>query len=262
MLMVVSPAKKLDYESDVPDVKPSQPRMLAQSETLVKQLREMSPAELASLMGVSDRIAELNAARYAQWHRPFNRNNARPAIFAFRGDVYEGFRAEELSRAQLAEAQRRLRILSGLYGVLRPLDLMQPYRLEMGTRLENEAGRDLYAFWRPTITKQLRRDMKEAATDVLLNLASGEYFRSIDTDALGARIVTPVFQDEKNGRYKVISFHAKKARGMMAAWVVREGVTSADALERFAEGGYRYCAGESTPDKPVFRRREQDARAA
>ena len=262
MLMVVSPAKKLDYESEIPDIRPSQPRMLDRSEQLVGELREWSPAQLASLMGVSERIAELNAARYAQWQRPFNRSNARPAIFAFRGDVYEGFRAEELSPEELAGAQKRLRILSGLYGVLRPLDLMQPYRLEMGTRLENEAGADLYAFWREAITAQLRRDMKAAGTDTLLNLASAEYFRSVDTDKLGARIVTPVFQDEKNGRYKVISFHAKKARGMMAAWVVREGITDAEALQGFTGGGYRFCKAESTPDRPVFRRPESASRAA
>ncbi len=265
MLIVVSPAKKLDYETELPELKgmkATQPRMLARSEKLVAQLRGMTPARLASLMGVSDRIAELNAGRYQQWERPFTRKNARPAVFAFRGDVYAGLGVENFSGEDLAEATKRFRILSGLYGVLRPQDLMQPYRLEMGTPLENEAGADLYALWREPVTRQLARDMREAGTDTLLNLASGEYFKAVDTARLDARVVSPVFQDEKNGRYKIISFYAKKARGIMAAWVLRNRVTRPEKLAEFSEAGYWYCPEESTADRPVFRRAEKAAGAA
>lgn len=257
MLIVVSPAKTLDYETPPPfPVRATQPRLLDDSGELVERARKLSPADLASLMKVSDRIAHLNVERFAQWTTPFDRNNARPAVFAFKGDVYTGLDVARFSAEALKAAQKRLRILSGLYGVLRPLDLMQPYRLEMGTRLDNARGKDLYAFWGDTITGQLRRDMKAADTDVLVNLASNEYFKSVRPKDLPGPVIEPVFQDEKNGHYKVISFYAKKARGLMAAWILQNGIDKPTDLKKFKEAGYRYDQDASTDVKPVFRRAE------
>ncbi|EKF74044.1 hypothetical protein A11A3_10311 [Alcanivorax hongdengensis A-11-3] len=259
MLIVVSPAKTLDYESPLPSLRTTKPRMLDDSEQLIERARALSPADVASLMKVSDKIAHLNVERFSQWCRPFTSKNARPAAFAFKGDVYTGLQIETFDDEQLKRAQQQLRMLSGLYGVLRPLDLMQPYRLEMGTKLDNVRGKDLYAFWGSKITEQLNQDMKAAGTDVLINLASNEYFKSVKKKTLAGRIVEPVFQDEKNGQYKVISFFAKKARGMMAAWILREGIEDPAQLKQFRVAGYRYSKAESDDDKPVFRRAEKDA---
>lgn len=257
MLIVVSPAKTLDYETPLPSsMRATQPRLLEDSGELVERARKLSPADLASLMKVSDKIAHLNVERFAQWSTPFDKSNARPAIFAFKGDVYTGLDIERFSAGDLKAAQKRLRILSGLYGVLRPLDLMQPYRLEMGTRLDNARGKDLYSFWGDIITEQLRRDLKAADTDVLVNLASNEYFKSVHPKGLPGPVIEPVFQDEKNGKYKVISFYAKKARGLMAAWILRNGIEKPADLKRFKEAGYRYDKEASTDLKPVFRRAE------
>lgn len=258
MLIVVSPAKTLDYESPLPSLRATQPRMLKDSEVLVKQLRKLSAEDLSSLMSISGKLGELNAARFRDWSVPFTADNARPAVFAFKGDVYTGLDIENFSGEDLKQAQQRLRILSGLYGVLRPLDRMQPYRLEMGTRFANKAGKDLYSFWDQRITDQLRQDMKAAKTDVLLNLASNEYFKSVDTKSLGARVITPVFQDEKGGKFKIVSFYAKKARGLMTAWVLKNGIAEPEGLTAFAEAGYRFSAADSKGDTLVFRRREKD----
>ncbi|WP_290538403.1 MULTISPECIES: peroxide stress protein YaaA [Alcanivorax] len=257
MLIVVSPAKTLDYESELPTLKTTQPRLLDDSEVLIERARQLSPADVSSLMSVSDKIAHLNVERFAQWQRPFNKSNARPAAFAFKGDVYTGLEIDTFTDNQLKEAQNSFRMLSGLYGVLRPLDLMQPYRLEMGTKLDNPRGKDLYTFWGDIITEQLNKDMKAAKTDVLVNLASNEYFKSVKKKAIDGRIIEPVFQDEKNGKYKVISFYAKKARGLMAAWIIKKGIKDPAKLQNFDVAGYRFCAAESTADKPVFRRQEQ-----
>lgn len=257
MLTVVSPAKTLDYESPLPEVQTTQPRLLDHSAELVAQARQLSPAQIASLMKVSDKIAHLNAERFNDWHTPFTEDNARPAVFAFKGDVFTGMDIGRFSADDLRAAQQRLRILSGLYGVLRPLDLMQPYRLEMSTRLENNRGKNLYDFWDDVITDTLREDLEAANTDVLVNLASNEYFKSVQPERLPGPVIEPVFQDAKNGRYKVISFYAKKARGRMAAWILREGAENPEDLEQYREDGYRYHAESSTPLKPVFRREEQ-----
>ena len=256
MFVVLSPAKTLDYTSVIPVVDASLPRLLPQSETLNRLLREHSAASLARLMSVSDNIARLNVERNRVWRPEAGPDNARPALFAFRGDVYTGLQAEQFRPKDIAQAQKRLRILSGLYGLLRPLDLMQPYRLEMGTALPNQAGRDLYAFWGDTITTLLKQDMDEAGVNVLINLASQEYFRAVKTKALGARIITPVFEDEKNGKYKVISFYAKKARGLMAAWIIRNNIVDPAKLEKFSEAGYAFSAADSNVDTLVFRRGE------
>ncbi|MCA1767735.1 MAG: peroxide stress protein YaaA, partial [Idiomarina sp.] len=214
MLAVVSPAKNLDYESDLPKLNVSQPRLLDNAEELVKVCRELSPQQLGSLMKISDKLAGLNAARFEEWQRPFTEKNARPAMFAFNGDVYTGLDAASLSQDAIDTAQNQLRILSGLYGVLRPLDLMQPYRLEMGSRLQNPNGKNLYEYWGDTITQVLNDDLAELGSATLVNLASNEYFSAVKPKALNADIITPVFKDEKNGQYKVISFYAKKARGL------------------------------------------------
>lgn len=257
MLIVVSPAKTLDYETPLPSLRATRPRLLDDSAELVERARALSPADIAGLMKVSDKIAHLNAERFAQWSRPFDKDNARPALFAFKGDVYTGLDVARFDGDDLKAAQQRLRILSGLYGLLRPLDLMQPYRLEMGTRLDNPRGKDLYQFWGKTITDQLAKDMKAAGTDVLVNLASNEYFKSVHPKRLPGPVIEPVFQDEKNGQYKVISFYAKKARGLMAAWILQKGIDKPADLKKFREAGYRYDKDTSTDLKPVFRRAEQ-----
>ncbi|ASK33907.1 hypothetical protein CEK62_05660 [Alcanivorax sp. N3-2A] len=256
MLIVVSPAKTLDYESPLPALRATRPRLLEDSAILIERARRLSPAQLSSLMKVSDRIAHLNVERFAQWSTPFDKDNARPAIFAFKGDVYTGLDVDRFNGDDLKAAQRRLRILSGLYGLLRPLDLMQPYRLEMGTRLDNERGGDLYQFWGDIVTDLLRKDMNAAGTDVLVNLASNEYFKAVRPKRLPGPVIEPVFHDEKNGQYKVISFYAKKARGLMAAWILRNGVDQPADLKKFREAGYRYDKQHSTDNRPLFRRAE------
>ncbi|HLQ86435.1 MAG TPA: peroxide stress protein YaaA [Salinisphaeraceae bacterium] len=257
MLIVISPAKTLDYDSPLPAHEATQPRLLEHSEELVERAQQLSPDDIRQLMKVSDKIAQLNEQRFAEWTTPFTEDNARPAIFAFKGDVYTGLDSEHFSAEDLAAAQRRLRILSGLYGVLRPLDLMQPYRLEMGTRLDNARGRNLYAFWGDLISEQLAADMHTAGTDTLINLASNEYFKAVKPKQLPGPIIEPVFQDEKNGQYKVISFWAKKARGRMAAWILQQNITRAEHLRQFTEDGYRHDPQASSDHKPVFRRPEQ-----
>lgn len=256
MLTVISPAKTLDYDSPLPPHAATQPRLLDDSVELIRRARALSADDIGQLMKVSDKIARLNVQRFADWTTPFTADNARPAIFAFKGDVYTGMNVSGFSDDMLDAAQRRLRILSGLYGVLRPLDLMQPYRLEMGTRLANERGRNLYEFWGERITDQLQQDMQAADTDVLVNLASNEYFKAVRPKQLPGPVIEPVFQDEKNGKYKVISFWAKKARGRMAAWLLRENVANPQGLWEYAEDGYSYAPDVSTDSKPVFRRRE------
>lgn len=256
MLSVISPAKKLDFETPTTQALHTQPDFLDRSRELIGILRGHSPQRLSELMGISDKLAGLNAARYAEWHTPFTPDNAKPAAQAFRGDVYVGLEAETFSDSENAFAQEHLRILSGLYGLLRPLDLIQPYRLEMGTRLENPAGRDLYAFWREALTAELDKAVAASGSRVLVNLASNEYFKAIDTQALEARVITPVFKDEKNGKLKIISFYAKKARGLMAAWMIRQRLNDPEALKDFAVAGYRFNAALSEADTLVFTRAE------
>lgn len=254
MLTLLSPAKTLDYESPLLTQRYSEPQMLDQSQLLVNRLRELSPPQLGELMKLSDKLANLNFGRYLDWQAPFSPDNARPALWAFKGDVYTGLRAEEFDDADLDFAQQHLRILSGLYGVLRPLDLMQPYRLEMGTRLQTGRGANLYQFWGDRITRVLDQQLGDGPERELVNLASVEYFSAVQPQGLDATVVTPVFRDLKQGVYKVISFYAKQARGHMANWIVRNRIDRADRLVEFNEAGYRYCAAESSPDQPVFLR--------
>ncbi len=258
MLTVLSPAKTLDYETPAAIKKHTQPLLAKRSAELIDILVDYSPAQVGKLMKISDKLATLNVERYQQWSKKSTKKNAKQSLLAFKGDVYVGMDAQTFTEDDFAFAQDHLMILSGLYGVLRPLDLLQPYRLEMGTKLKNAHGRDLYAFWGDAITVALNKQLKKNGADVLLNLASNEYFKSVQLAGLKAKVVSPVFKDEKNGKHKIISFFAKKARGMMSGWVIRNRVTSPDALTDFREAGYYYVPEESTDAKPVFHRDEQE----
>ncbi|MAD75202.1 MAG: peroxide stress protein YaaA [Rheinheimera sp.] len=258
MLMVVSPAKDLDANPVSLKLATTKPALLPQAAELATLCKQLSPAELSSLMHISDKLAGLNAARFSEWQPDYTENEAKAALFMFNGDVYQGLDAASLTTSQLEFSQQHLRILSGLYGVLRPLDLMLPYRLEMGTKLANGAGKDLYAFWQRQITDNLNSQLTELNTNVLLNLASQEYFKAVKPKALQAKVVTPIFKDYKNGQYKIISFFAKKARGLMARYVIQQQLTDAKAINDFNLGGYRYSRDDSTADKPVFLRQQPE----
>ncbi len=260
MILVISPAKALDYETPPTVPTHTQPAFLDDAAELIEVLRQRSPAEIAALMALSDPLASLNVARYASWSRPFTAANAKQAVLAFNGDVYEGLSAPTLTAADLAWAQDHLRILSGLYGVLRPLDLMQPYRLEMGTRLATARGKNLYEFWGARITAELNallaREEAAGREAVLLNLASDEYFKSVQPKKLKGRLVSAVFEDWKGGRYKIISFYAKRARGLMSRYVIEQRIDEVEALKGFDREGYAFAAEASDGDTLVFRRRE------
>lgn len=252
MLLLLSPAKKLDYDSPVRTRLHTQPLFVEQAAGLISVLRGKSVEEIASLMKLSDALAQLNVARYAEWQPTFDTQSARQAILAFNGDVYEGLRAPELSDEALEWAQEHVVMLSGLYGVLRPLDLMRPYRLEMGTRLKTSRGDSLYAYWGSRIAEYLN----ERGDEVVVNLASDEYFKAVDLKMLKARVVQCVFQDRKGDAWKVVSFYAKRARGLMARYVIDNRIDEPDALKQFAVEGYEYAPDVSSPDKLVFRRAE------
>lgn len=254
MLAILSPAKTLDYDSPVPELPLTTPDFRSESQALIGLLRQLSPAEIASLMGISDKLAALNAARYAEWSPRFTQKNSRAAILAFKGDVYEGLQAWTFSAEDHASAQRHLRILSGLYGLLRPLDRLQPYRLEMGTALANPAGRNLYAFWGDTLAQALNEALAAQGDDVLINLASEEYSKAALTPALEARVITPQFREEKDGRFRMVSFYAKRARGLMAGFLLRQRLDEPEALKEFAEAGYAFNRKLSSVDTWVFTR--------
>ncbi|WP_298187526.1 peroxide stress protein YaaA [uncultured Pseudomonas sp.] len=259
MLMVISPAKTLDYET--PSVTPrfTQPEHLDHAQALIEQLRDFSPAQIAELMHLSDKLAGLNAARFGSWERPFNPSNAKQALLAFKGDVYTGLNAEDFNESDFDFAQKHLRMLSGLYGLLRPLDLMQPYRLEMGTKLANPRGNNLYDFWGERISGWLNEALAAQGDEVLLNLASNEYFSAVKRKALNARVINTEFKDQKNGQYKIISFYAKKARGLMARYVIKERISDPAGLKDFSYQGYRYSAEQSKTDSLVFLRDHPEA---
>jgi uncharacterized protein len=254
MLMVISPAKTLDYETPPATPRYTQPEHLDHAQDLIAQLRDLSPAQIAELMHLSDKLAGLNAARFGSWTPSFTPENAKQALLAFKGDVYTGLDAESFSEEDFDFAQRHLRMLSGLYGVLRPLDLMQPYRLEMGTKLANPRGKDLYAFWGERISGWLNEALAAQGDQVLLNLASTEYFGAVKRKVLDARIIDTEFKDLKNGQYKIISFYAKKARGLMARYVIKERLSDPEGLKDFSYQGYRFAAEQSSVDKLVFLR--------
>ncbi len=252
MLAILSPAKSLDFESRLPRGRHSVPDFLDDSVQLVERLREFGAPELSRMMGISDKLAELNVDRYSAWKQPFSRRNARPAVLAFNGDAYQGLRAWEFSGRDLGWAQRRLRILSGLHGVLRPLDLIQPYRLEMSTPLGTAAGSNLYDFWGDRLTVSVREAVAASGTPVLVNLASKEYFSALDLSDVGARVITPRFLDFRSGKYRFVSFLGKRARGMMARFIIERRMRFAKGLLAFSEAGYRYDPERSTRDQPTF----------
>lgn len=254
MLILLSPAKTLDFESDSKIAATDKPRLIRQSQALAKQLKRLSPNDLRDLMSISQELAELNHQRFQDWDGTHSKPDSKAALFAFQGDVYRGLKADELTTKQIQYAQSHLRVLSGLYGVLKPLDRMQPYRLEMGTRLQNERGKDLYDFWGDRIATTLNKDLDESKSKRILNLASNEYFKSVDKSVLNAEVISPTFKEYKNGKYKLISFFAKVARGTMASWVVRNRAKTVKKLTQFNEDGYRYDAESSTDTVPVFLR--------
>jgi uncharacterized protein len=257
MLIVLSPAKSLDYKTPVKVKTPTLPEFVSESAKLIADLKKLDPQDVAKLMGLSDQLAVLNVGRYRDWSKKFTEANSKPAIYAFDGDVYDGFDVKTLDAKTVAFAQEHIRILSGLYGALRPLDLMQPYRLEMGTSFKNARGKDLYAFWGSRVTNSLKQVLEKEKKPVLLNLASEEYFKVLQPKDLGCPVIAPVFQDGKDGKYKIISFYAKRARGLMARYVVENRINDPADLKGFNLDGYRYFAADSKPNKPVFRRPER-----
>lgn len=256
MLILLSPAKSLDYTTPPQVAEFTLPAFLKQSETLIKQLRKLSPADIAGLMDLSDQLALLNFNRYADWHLPFTPENAKQAVLAFDGDVYDGLAARTMSADDLAFAQRQVRILSGLYGLLRPLDLMQPYRLEMGTRFANKAGKDLYAFWGETLLAAINAELAAMPRPVVVNLASEEYFKAAVGRKIAGTVIQPVFEDWKNGKYKIISFYAKRARGLMTRYAVLNRLREPEGLKDFDLDGYAHAPEVSDATTWVFRRRQ------
>ena len=258
MLTLLSPAKTLDFDTPPTTKKATQADFLEHSAELVDVLKPYSPDEIGALMKLSPALSELNAQRYHDWLLPFSADNAKAAVLAFKGDVYTGLEAETFSQKELDFAQQHLRILSGLYGLLRPLDLIQPYRLEMGTKLENPRGKNLYEFWGNIITDALNAELAQHSNKTIVNLASNEYFKSVKHKQLNGELITPVFKDEKNGQYKIISFYAKKARGLMAAYIMQNGLDKADDIKAFDVAGYRFSEEDSSADSWVFKRAEKD----
>ncbi len=256
MLMLISPAKTLDFETPALTKISSQPAFLEQSQELIDQLRELSPADISGLMKISDKLGELNFKRFHNWHPPFDKDNAKQAMLAFKGDVYTGLQAEDFSGDDFRFAQKHLRILSGLYGLLKPLDLIQPYRLEMGTKFANRGGNNLYDFWGSQLTDAVNKQLKSLKSSELVNLASNEYYKAIQSAAVNADIITPVFKDLKNGKYKIISFYAKKARGLMSAYAIKHRIEEAEELKGFDSEGYRYNKAMSSAREWVFIRDE------
>ena len=258
MKIVISPAKTLDFETAPVTEQFSQPDWLDDSQQLIDELKHLSQADIATLMKLSDKLAALNMARFGSWSTPFTRDNAKQALLAFKGDVYTGLDAEAFSEQDFTFAQQHLRILSGLYGLLKPLDLIQPYRLEMGTKFANQRGKDLYQFWGNKLTEALNQEFAEQPEPVLINLASNEYFKAVKAKELQARIITPVFKDWKNGQYKMISFYAKKARGLMSAYIIKNQLTEPEQLKEFDLDGYYFSEEQSKGDQWCFLRDHEE----
>jgi len=254
MLIIISPAKTLDFKTPSPISKYSIPGMLDDSKKLAEKLKNFSAEDISELMDISPSLAYLNYERFQTWHTPFTPENAKQAIFAFNGDVYTGLNAASLSEKNIEETQNKLLILSGLYGVLKPLDLIQPYRLEMGTKLGYEEAKNLYSFWKEKVTEKVKKAVKSSGSNTLINLASNEYFKCIDTGILNSEIITPEFKDMKNGKYKIISFYAKKARGLMTRFIIENNIDDAEKLQAFDADGYHYNPRLSKDSNPVFTR--------
>ena len=254
MLALISPAKTLDFETPSLTNSSSYPEFLDHSQKLIKELRTLSVSKLCSLMSISSKLAVLNEQRYQDWRLPFTTSNAKQAIMAFKGDVYTGFAFDKYNEKDFSYAQKHLRILSGLYGLLRPLDLIQPYRLEMGTKLTTPQSKNLYEFWGSTLTNALNRTIKNSGIQILINLASNEYYNVVDKNALQGRVITPIFKDQKNGNFKVISFFAKKARGAMSDYLIRHRISEPEGLKEFIGLGYRFNPKLTSDDNWVFTR--------
>ena len=254
MLIVLSPAKTLDYSID-PKSNHTAPQFLSQSSKLIKTLKEKEPKDIASLMGLSDKLASLNFDRYQSWKASkVVSNNTKPSMLVFKGDVYQGLDAENFNSNQLRFAQKHLRILSGLYGILRPMDVIKPYRLEMGTKLQTPKGKNLYEFWGSSIQDNVLDDLSSQKSDLLINLASKEYFSVLGKMPDYVNVISPVFKDYKNGKHKIISFYAKRARGLMAKWIIQQKIKDFEKLSDFNLDGYYYSEKESTLTEPVFLR--------
>ncbi|MGS2723559.1 peroxide stress protein YaaA [Porticoccus sp. GXU_MW_L64] len=256
MHIIISPAKTLDFETPAVANKHSQAEFLASSAKLIGELRQLAPQDISALMKVSDKIGQLNYDRFQSWKRPFTEKNAKQALLAFKGDVYTGLDAESFTQHDFNWAQKHLRILSGLYGLLKPLDLIQPYRLEMGTKFANKGGKNLYEFWGDTLTDVLNKELATEKKPVLINLASNEYFKAVNTKSLNAEIITPAFKDYKNGQYKMISFYAKKARGLMSAYIIKNRLNNPDDIKNFDTAGYYFSPEQSKGNNWVFLRDE------
>ena len=257
MLLVLSPAKSLDFDTPPGTDKFTQPDYLPQSQLLVKQLKDFSPAKLASLMKISDKLATLNVARYGSWETPFTQDNAKQALLSFTGDVYRGLDANSFDADHLDYAQDHVRILSGLYGILKPLDLMQPYRLEMGTKLVTEHGKNLYEFWGSQLHDAISGELSGQDEPVLINLASKEYFTALKLESLPFRVITPVFKDWKNGQYKFINFFAKYARGLMTRYAINNKIQTVEDLKGFDYEDYQFAADLSSENEWVFTRKRE-----
>lgn len=255
MLTLLSPAKTLDFETEVNSDIHSRPVFVEDSELLVQDLKKLTSEQISRLMKISSQLGELNASRYQRWDTPFTRSHAKQAVMAFKGDVYTGLQAETFNPDDIAYAQSHLRILSGLYGVLKPMDLIQAYRLEMGTKFENPRGRNLYAFWGDKVTHQLNSEIKALGSSALVNLASNEYFKVVKPKLLEARVISPVFKDYKNGEYKIISFFAKKARGLMASYIIKNQITNVEGLKGFSADGYQFDSASSSENELLFKRK-------
>ena len=256
MLIVISPAKTLDYETPPITDAYSTPDYLDHSRALINRARQYSALDIAEVMAVSMKIAELNFERFEQWQTPFTSKNAKQSVLAFKGDVYTGLQAESLSEDDLQFAQKHLRILSGLYGLLRPLDLMQPYRLEMGRKVDTERGKNLYEFWNDIITEGLNKQLDELGSRHLINLASNEYFKSVKPTHLNAEIITPAFKDYKNGEYKMMGVYAKKARGMLSRYIIENRLSNPEDIKGFNQEGYAFNEDMSEGNTWVFTRKQ------
>lgn len=255
MLLVISPAKTLDYETPPKTKIHTIPDFLDDSQELINRARKYSTLDISEVMDVSSKIAELNFNRFEAWHTPFTPDNAKQAVLAFKGDVYTGLEAESFNEKEFKFAQEHLRILSGLYGLLKPLDLMQAYRLEMGRKIDNDRGKNLYEFWGITITEALNQQLKKTKSKYLINLASNEYFKSVKPKLLDAEIITPAFKDWKNGDYKMMGVYAKKARGMLSRYIIQNGITDPEDMKKFNEEGYQFNESLSSGNNWVFTRK-------
>jgi uncharacterized protein len=257
MLTIISPAKSLNFDNLNKEVNSSLPNFLNQSSEIISVVKKLDNNELMSLMSISNDLAQLNYDRFQSWSLPFNKDNSKQAVFSFNGDVYKGLDVDTFSDEDLDYSQNHLRILSGLYGLLKPLDIIQPYRLEMGTKLSINGSKNLYDFWKETITESVNQEIKDKGHKYLLNLASNEYFNSIDKKKINAEIIYPVFKDFKNGEYKVISFYAKKARGLMSRYHIKNKVETLEDIKSFNEQGYYFSSEMSENNKIVFIRDSQ-----